>query len=278
MAGRSVVDDEIRRKRLVAVFPRVYARPWTVADTYIRRRAALVSVGGDVALSHVTALEIRELPVGPPGPIHVTAFNPRHPRGVAGELVAHRTKLRMAARAINRLPVVGTEVALVDSWPILPAERRRAPVIEAARRGLVRPTDLAAVAESRLWIPGIAELRRLVGHLLVGCESELELWGYLSVFDVPGLRHAGRQRKVIVDGVTFRLDMAYDQERVAVELDGSAYHWTKDRWERDLARDAALATAGWLTIRLSHGRLTRDIDGCRRDVLRVLATRRGRTT
>lgn len=35
---------------------------------------------------------------------------------------------------------------------------------------------------------GRAALTRLIDQLTAGCESELELWGYLEVFDAPGLR------------------------------------------------------------------------------------------
>lgn len=71
----------------------------------------------------------------------------------------------------------------------------------------------------------------------------------------------------------YRLDQAYEQEQVNVELDGRAYHASSEHRQRDIARDLALAKAGWLTIRLSHFRLTSDVDGCRRDVLQVLQTR-----
>ena len=81
-----------------------------------------------------------------------------------------------------------------------------------------------------------------------------------------------RQRDVRVAGRRYRLDLAFDAERVAVELDG-ATHAGPDGRERDTRRDAALAAAGWLTVRFTHRRLTTDADGCRRELLAVLATR-----
>jgi len=68
--------------------------------------------------------------------------------------------------------------------------------------------------------------------------------------------------------------MLYEAERLIVELDGRRFHASAGQWERDIARDLALAKIGWQTVRLSHRRLTSDVDGCRRDVLAVLATRR----
>ena len=271
--SRSALDDEIRRGHLVAVFPRAYARPWDADLPAVRERAALASVGGEVALSHLTGLGAWKLPV-PSAPVHVTAYQPRHPRGVRGELVVHRTLLPLRARECNGLPVVRPVLAVVNSWPLLTRHAQRAPVIEAVRRRLC--PEIMAVAQSSYWIAGIRQLRELVGQLLAGCESELELWGYLSVFDVDGLRHATRQKVVHVSACTYRLDMAYELERVVVELDGRAYHASTAQWERDIARDLALATVGWQTVRLSHSRLTNDVPGCRRDVLAVLAARRPR--
>lgn len=123
-------------------------------------------------------------------------------------------------------------------------------------------------------LPGVRDLRRLVVDIAAGCESELELWGYRNVFAVPGLDHAVRQRVIVVVGQTYRADLAYEAERVLIELHGRAYHAAPDQWARDIARDLALATIGWQTVRLSHARLTGDVAAVRRDVLAVLAARR----
>ncbi len=271
--GRHRVDNAIKSGQLAAVFPRTYAAPWNLDQPDVRRRAALLSVGGQAALSHLTALERYDLPVPDGHPIHVTAYNPRHPRGVPGQLVVHRTLLPLEARELDGLPVTRVESSLLTSWPLLPPPEQRAPLILAAQRGLVSPLRLARQADAMWWLPGRAGVRELVGLLLAGCESELELWGYRHVFDVPGLDDAARQRVVRVRGHAYRLDMAYEDELLAVELDGRRFHSSALAWERDIARDTALATAGWQTIRLSHARLHGDPDGCRRDVLAVRSAR-----
>ncbi len=276
VVSRAGLDDEIRRRQLVAVFPRAYARPWDVDEQAVRSSAALLSVGGQVALSHLSALAQWNLPVALPGPVHVTAYQPRHPRGVAGELVVHRTLRPLDAVLVGGLPTVRPEAAVVTSWPMQPGSQQRAPVIVASRRGLLDPDRILGAADAMWWVRNIRSLRQLVAKIVAGCESELELWGYDSVFDIAGLRDARRQQSIRVAGRTYRLDMAYEQERLAVELDGRAYHASPAQWERDIARDLALATLGWQTVRLSHARLTGDVAGCRRDVLAVRAARRHR--
>ena len=273
--GRVRFDDEVRRGHLVAVFPRAYARPWDADLAEIQLRAATVSVGGDVALSHLTALAHWDLPVpDEPAPIHLTAYNPRHPRGVPGRLVVHRTLAPLRARERDGLAVVRPEQAALTSWPLLSGPEQRAPLIEGARRKLFRPSVLLTQTEAMWWLTGRRSLRELVGLLAAGCQSELELWGYLGVFNVPGLDDATRQLPVRVGGKLYRLDMAYQDVRLAVELDGRQFHADTEKWERDIARDLELAKRGWQTIRLPHRRLHGDVAGCRRDVLEVRAARR----
>jgi very-short-patch-repair endonuclease len=274
VAPRAVIDNEVRRGRLQAAFPRSYLRPWDADDRDLLRRAALVSVGGQNALSHTTALVMLSVIDDDGGPLHVTAFNPRHPRGVAGRLTVHRTVLPLRAVWRNGLPVVGPAVSLVAAWPMLDDDAATAALLRGCRSGCISEGDLNDALRRARPARGVARLRHLAGLVSAGCESELEMWGYLHVFDVPGLRHAVRQRDIEVDGRRYRADMAYEQERVVVELDGRAYHASPQQWDRDIARDLALARAGWQTVRLSHRRLTTDIEGCRRDLLEVLAVRR----
>lgn len=274
--GRHALDNAVKSKQLVAVFPRAYARPWEADLIDIRRRAALKSVGGENALSHLTALAMNSLPVSDDVPLHVTAFLQRHPRGVPGELVVHRTQAPLRARHVDGLAVVGLETAIATSWPLLAGPEQRAPLIEAYRRRLILPARLAQAAEEAFWIRGVQSLREVVSLVLAGCESELELWGYTHVFDVDGLSDANRQVVVRVDGKTYRLDVAYEDEMLNVELDGRAFHASAEQWERDIARDLAVAKLGWQTIRLPHVRLFGDVTGCRRDVLEVREVRRRR--
>jgi very-short-patch-repair endonuclease len=273
--GRNRFDNAVKSGQLVAVFPRAYAYPWTADLDSVRRHSALLSVGGDAALSHTTVLDVHCLPVQAfDSRIHVTAYLPRHPRGVPDELVVHRTRRPLAARSVDGVPVVQLEDALIASWPYAAGTGRRAPMIEAWRRRLVSAARLRDHAESMWWVPDLAGARELVGQLLVGCESELELWGYTDVFNVPGLNDCIRQKVVHVGGRVYRLDVAYEDELLNVELDGREYHESRDQWERDIARDLAVATVGWQTLRLPHRRLTGDVRGCRRDVLAVRAERR----
>jgi very-short-patch-repair endonuclease len=271
--SRNELDDEVRRGQLVRLGPRAFARPWEQDVLASRELAALKSTGGDCALSHLTALRRWSIAVAPSSPIHVTAMATQRPRS-SKEVVVHRTRLPIRSAPVGGAKTVLPAWAIVGSWPLLPSADRRAPAIVSVRRRLVTVAELVDVVDQHTRLPGRADLLRLLTLIEAGCQSELELWGYTKVFGVPELRGALRQRAIVVRGKTYVLDMAFEAEKVVVELDGRAYHASATQWERDIARDLALATVGWLTIRLSHRRLTTDIDGCRRDVLRVLHSRR----
>ena len=82
------------------------------------------------------------------------------------------------------------------------------------------------------------------------------------------------QRRLEVRGRTYLLDAACDDVRLAVEMDGAAYHGSREQRERDIERDALLATIGWQTLRFGHSRMTRQPDACRADIRSSYAARR----
>jgi hypothetical protein len=158
---------------------------------------------------------------------------------------------------------------------VLVAAARRAQTGTGDRGGparLIVPGEITAAVT--LQSPGRPEVIDLAALLAAGCESELEIWGYLHVFDAPRPAPRRARKRAQVGGQWYRLDLAFEHERVVVELDGGAYHASRAQRERDNRRDAALATIGWLTLRFSHERLHHDAAGCGRDTVATLATRR----
>jgi very-short-patch-repair endonuclease len=276
VVSRHRLDNEIKQGHLVRLQPRTYARPWDAELPEIRDLAAVRFAGRGAALSHTTALRRWRLLAPPPDAlIHVTVARAGSAIGGQG-LTVHRTRHPLRARELDGIATIAREEAIVASWPLLQGTDRRAPLLQAVRDRVVDLGRLNVCVDEAASLPGRAHLRRLLDCIQAGCRSELELWGYLGVFNVRGLCGAVRQRLVRVHGRTYYLDMAYEPERLAVELDGRAYHASAAQWERDIRRDMALASAGWQTVRFSHRRLTTDVAGRRRDLHRVLAARRAR--
>ena len=89
----------------------------------------------------------------------------------------------------------------------------------------------------------------------------------------PGMPRFVQQHPVALPSGTVRLDAAIPELKVAVELDGAAFHGSAEARERDTRRDAALAARGWVVLRFSYRRLMRDPEGCRREILEVCRAR-----
>jgi very-short-patch-repair endonuclease/predicted transcriptional regulator of viral defense system len=272
--SRRTISTWVADGRLVRLRPGILALP-TVASGW-RARVAAALDGREAVASHVTALALWELIEHPPGPVHATVDLTRSAAGSPGVVLHRSAGVFGERRRVGSLSVTSVERSIVDTWA-RPAPLRRADVrgaaITAVQRRLCRPQDLAFELGRRPRMAGRAELVRLVDLLADGCRSELEIWGCLQVLRGPGMPAFVQQRRVSVAGQTFFLDAAYDEVLLAVEMDGAAWHGSRQQRERDIRRDALLATIGWQTLRFSYARMTASPDGCRREIRTVHAAR-----
>ncbi len=280
---RKTVTAWVATGRLLRIQPGVYALPGAAGDWRLRVEAAVRACGAVV--SHRTALSLWGL-LPPGGPIHLAVELHRSGRGPSG-VVLHRTRLlEPTIRRVGGLPVTCVERALVDAWgdPAgVAVPDLRAAAIAAVRRRTCTPAQLLAEIERRPCLPRRSSLVTLVGLLADGCQSELEIWGCVEVLRAPGMPPFVQQRPVTVAGRTCYLDAAYDDALLAVEMDGAAWHGSREQRERDIRRDAVLATAGWQTLRFGFRTLTAEAERCRREIravhdarMRLLRRERGR--
>lgn len=277
LVARHVWDKAVTSAVIVRVLPGVYVDAARIGDARVMDRAVMAYVPGG-ALSHVDGLRIWDLRHRTLDVRRHAMIAPDRQFRSTERLVVHRRRgFRCEspwAIRHNGIYVVMPERAIIDSWPLLIADDRRAPAIDAVSRGLTSGARLLAeLAQSRNQ-QGAAEMRELFGLLETGCRSELELWGHQSVFEHPSLPGAVLQHRVRTSAGAFVLDRAYMDEMVGVELDGAAWHGSKEQRERDVARDAALAREGWLVVRFTHDRLRREPEKCREELRQILTARR----
>ena len=116
-------------------------------------------------------------------------------------------------------------------------------------------------------------LRQTIDLIADGCESELEAHGVLNVFRHRSLPPSVGQLRITLPTGIVRLDRAWPEAMLAVELDGARYHTSPEDRRRDLARDAALAALGWVVLRFTFADVLRDARGARARVLEVYNTR-----
>ena len=141
------------------------------------------------------------------------------------------------------------------------------------------------------WLDG---QRNALHRALARCESPIEVLfalALLSARDVHGPLFAlhtspgegtpiatGRnlaitpQYQTRIASAVVRLDLAIvrHDKRLAIELDGHAYHATAPARAADAARDLALTKAGWTPVRFTGADVWRDADGCAARALDLL--------
>jgi very-short-patch-repair endonuclease len=161
----------------------------------------------------------------------------------------------------------------VDSWPLLPVSQRREPVIRAVADRRTTPERIRQAIPPKLADKG--GLERLIHLLTIGCHSPLEMWGFEHIFSGPGMPEFRRQVRMRLAGRTTYLDVYAEDEMVNFELDGRGGHLSAADRERDLKRDAALSARGILVVRFTYYRLTHEPEAVRREILAILAARRG---
>lgn len=244
------IEERVVRGRLHAVHRGVYALGHLALPPLSREAAALLAIGGSVALSHRTAGALWGIS-GDDGPVDVTvAGRHRHRPGIrvhstgslaAGACVVHQG-MRTTAPARTLLDLAGV---------MPPAALARA-VEEAQVQRLVTPTDLRAELERHPRRRGSAALRRLLGSLetpsLTRSEAERRL---LDLIRAAGLPHP--RTNVRLHG--YEVDVHWPERRLVVEVDGYAFHGTREAFERDRRRDARLQAAGERVIRLTWRRI-----------------------
>lgn len=72
----------------------------------------------------------------------------------------------------------------------------------------------------------------------------------------------------------YQCDVVWPEHRVIVELDGRAHHDARTAFERDRARDRALAVAAWVVVRVTWRQLHCEPEALVVDLRALLAHRR----
>jgi hypothetical protein len=230
-------------------WPGVYAVAGSPDTREARYFAALLLLGGDAALSHVTAATVHGLEhrLADDG-IHLTVRNRTFARRAA--LTVHRSGAFTADDVvkIDGLRVTSVTWTLTDLARGVDEERLRRLVSAGVRSGQTDADRLRALLDRRRRLPGRARLVRIVDELSpleAHTRGELEPL-FLRVMTRAGLPPDGMNHPVRdAAGRRRELDAVYLEERLPIELDSRAYHGTLLDWHDDLRRENAVKLVGW---------------------------------
>jgi hypothetical protein len=264
--------------RLVTLHPGWVTAPEFAEDWTVRAHAATGYCGGP--LSHMSALAVHGAVDTEVTRLDVTIANGRRVRS-SRWLLVHRSHGPVVVVRARGLPTTTLERALVDTWGAAHGSRAMRGFDTVARGALLRATrerttdvqGLRTELDRRPELAGRARLVEVLGLIEGGCQSELEIFGVRHVLTIDGLPPCQQQYRVVLPDGTVLLDAAWPEVKLAVELDGAAFHSSREARERDLQRDAALAAAGWVVLRFSYRRLTRHPLACRAQILAAYRSR-----
>ena len=237
-----------------------------------RAQAAVLSLGPGTTLSHGTAAVLVRLFERAPadGIVEVSIDgSPRRSRGWLRVRVV--SGLRADERTVVRgLPVTTPARTILDLADTLPSRAFERVFARALREKLVSTDELLLLCRRYPDRPASRMLIAILGEggpVLVRSEAE-------AVFRRL-LRKAGLPEplvNVLVKG--FEVDFFWKRERLVVEVDGFAFHSSREDFERDRERDGELTAAGYRVIRVTWRQITEEPEAVLVRVARALGVGR----
>lgn len=248
--GRDAVHYRLRSGRWRRVAAGVYAV--TTAPVTWRQQvlAACLAIGGGGAVaSHRTAAALWGLSGFRPGPVHVLV--PMGCPRLGANATVHQTRTLLAAdiTRIDGIPVTRVARTLVDLAGCASERELEEAVDDALCRRLVTLDRLRRRARE-LCGPGRAG-SAVLGRVLATWEGGAAPQEVAEARLVRRLVHAGlpppaTQVEVYDDGrFVARLDVAWPERRLGVELDGFRWHGGPRAFERDRHRRNRLVAVRW---------------------------------
>jgi very-short-patch-repair endonuclease len=224
--------------------------------------------------------------------------------GMSADTVQRRVRTGAAAAhwhgMLSRAPaVVGLTVPAASEPRPRPGIALRRRDLDPVDRMLCRQVEVAAEPFAALETAveeGSAFLDRVLQRRLVGFPALYR--SYTRNLGRPGSADAGRLLVAAADradsaaerllvrilrdaGVTgwvlghpfgpYRIDLAFPERRVAVEVDGWAWHVDVERFRTDRRKGDAITRASWDLLRFTWHDLDGDPGGCLREITETLA-------
>jgi very-short-patch-repair endonuclease/predicted transcriptional regulator of viral defense system len=258
--SRRMIARRIRQLRLTPLHSGVYLlgplpMPWSY------EMAALLACGPHVVLSHWSAAGVTQIVAAEPSAdrtVHLIV--PRTGGGRRTGIRPFRTQLHRSDMCeLFGMRVTTVPRTLFDlATPLGRAgESRRLEqlVASALDRRLTTEQELRRVLARHIRHRGAGLLRLVLGGqqgpALARSEAEEKLLELIRAAALPTPRLNAR-----VAG--HEVDFHWQAERLVVEVDGYAWHSSRNRFERDRARDATLTAAGFAVLRVTWRQITEE--------------------
>lgn len=252
--GPSRKQRWVAERRLVFTQPSVFRMAGAPETWHQAVMAAALSA--DAVVSHRSAAELWGL-IQPAGYVDISIRPPRQPR-LQPPAIAHRILDLHPELAVERegMSVTDPTRTIIDLGLVLPIWAVRDAMSRGLSTRLFRISEVERLREAlgRRGRNGTGVVRELLEErLLTGRpeESLLEkrLADLVRRHDLPVLAtqhevwHAGR--------FVARVDAAFPERRLAIEVDGYEHHSSPEAFQRDRTRQNRLVALGWTVLRFT---------------------------
>jgi very-short-patch-repair endonuclease len=248
--SQDAVERRARSGRLRRVHRRVYAIGGAIVPREGRWLAAVMACGRGAVLSHLSAAVLWNLlHYDAPQP-HVTA--PASRRGAPG-IRLHRTRSLDAQDTTTHqgIPVTTVHRTLLDIAAHVPERYLDRALAQAERLQLYDHRAITDVIARSNGHRGTAILTRAIADEPQFTRSELEA----RMLRLVRAHHLPKpQLNISLDAPDhpgIEVDCCFPTHRLVVETDGWDAHRTRQAFEDDRAKDAALTAAGYTVVRFT---------------------------
>ncbi len=252
--SNDVITRQIRQGRLHPLAGGVFAVGHPGATELGDEAAALLAVGFDAAVSHLSAAMMWDMiaPAATDGLIHVLA--PVGSRSSFKGVRVHRTRWLTPADIVMQrgLPVTSPARTTLEIAELVSARQLELAVDRALVARIIRRQNVAELVKrttGRAAGPRIRDLmQREHGSTITRSEAEELLLSLLRRARLPMPEVNAR-----IQG--FEVDFLWRAQRLVVEIDGFRFHSTRRAFEHDHRKDAALRAARLEVLRYSYSQL-----------------------
>ena len=242
--------------RWLDVAPGVYVIAGTAATWQQLVITTLLSYGPSAAAASTTAARLRGIIESSDGMVCVVVPKGQHRRTKKGTRVREAKLTRSDIRVVDGITCTAPNRTIVDLAAVFSQAQLEAALDTAILRGMTTAASLRTyIRERRLGKrSGLGMLRRLLeDRINPAPQSELERM-FLRKLRAAGLPEPTRQHPI----GKRRVDFAYPDRKIAIELDGRAFHASGIAFREDPRRRNELVLAGWHPFQFTWDDITKD--------------------
>jgi very-short-patch-repair endonuclease len=252
-----MIARRLETKQWRRVLGNVLAAATTVPDQQSTEWAAYLACGRGAVLSGPSALRRHGLDGGErlDGVHWVTIPPERHVRIPSVRSIREAVPLEDIV-LVDDMQVTNVARAVVDTLRVV-AEPIGQPILDRALlRSWLTLEELELRTHALASRRGVGRLRKHLTRVRGGARSEGERRLHEIIADVPGW--VADYKVFDSDGLLMAvIDVAFAEARVALEVDGLAFHVDPEHFQRDRTRQNSLVNQGWTVLRFTWDDLTR---------------------